>query len=66
MQLSSREVEILQQLADGQTVKQVASAMVLSTRIIERATQAMRLKMSARNTTHLITRAFQSGALRGS
>ena len=66
MRLNPREQEILQQLADGQTVKQVAFGMVLSTRIVERTTEAMRLKMNARNTTRLITRAFQPGALGGS
>lgn len=65
MPLSPREQEILHHLADGQTVKQVASGMVLSTRVVERTIDAMRLKMKARNTAHLITRGFLSGVLGG-
>ena len=62
--LSSREQEILEQVAMGELAKQVARSLVISPRTVERHVENIRQKMQARNTPHLITRAFSIGALR--
>ena len=62
--LSAREQEVLEHLAEGQTAKQVAHALFIAPRAVERLIEGMRLKMQARNTTHLITCGYLSGALR--
>ena len=62
--LTVREQEILEHLAKGQTAKQVAHRLLITPRMVERHLEAMKLKMRARNTTHMITRGFLSGALR--
>jgi DNA-binding CsgD family transcriptional regulator len=64
MRLSAREQEILEHLAEGQTVNQVARVLRITPRAVERLIASMRLKVRARNTTHLITCGFLSGALR--
>ena len=62
--LSLREQEILEQVAVGQSDKQVARSLVISPRTVERHIENIRLKMRARNTPHLISRAFLIGVLR--
>jgi LuxR family transcriptional regulator of spore coat protein len=64
MPLGPREQEILERLAAGQSAGQVARDLDVTPRMIERQLETMRLKMRARNTTHMITLAFLGGALR--
>ncbi len=61
--LSSREQEILLAIAAGLSAKQIARRLILSHRTVERHIENIRIKMQARNTAHLITRAFSVGAL---
>jgi DNA-binding CsgD family transcriptional regulator len=61
---SAREQEILEHLADGRTAKEVARALLIGPRAVERHMASMRLKMRARNTTHMISWGFLNGALR--
>jgi LuxR family transcriptional regulator of spore coat protein len=61
--LSSREQEILLGIAAGLSAKQIARSLLLSHRTVERHIENIRVKMQARNTAHLITRAFAVGAL---
>ena len=63
MRLSAREQEILEHLAEGRTAKDIAGALLITTRAVERHMATMRLTMRARNTTHMISRGFLSGAL---
>ena len=62
--LGLREQEILEHLAEGQSARQVACDLLVTPRMVERHLESMRLKMRARNSTHMITLAFLSGALR--
>jgi LuxR family transcriptional regulator of spore coat protein len=62
--LSSREQEVLEGIAAGLSAKQIARRLILSPRTVERHIENIRIKMQARNTAHLITRAFSVGALR--
>ena len=62
--LSSREQEILLAIAAGLSAKEIARMLILSHRTVERHIENIRIKMQARNTAHLITRAFSVGALR--
>ena len=61
--LSAREQEILEQVAVGQSAKQIARFLSIAPRTVERHIDNIRQKMQARNTPHLITRAFSIGAL---
>lgn len=62
--LSAREQEILLAIAAGLSAKEIARRLILSHRTVERHIENIRLKLHARNTAHLITRAFSIGALR--
>jgi two-component system nitrate/nitrite response regulator NarL len=62
--LSTREQEILEHLAVGRTAKEIARALLIAPRAVERHMTSMRLKMGVRNTTHMISCGFLSGALR--
>jgi DNA-binding NarL/FixJ family response regulator len=62
--LSAREQEILLGIAAGLSAKEIARRLILSHRTVERHIENIRIKMQARNTAHLITRAFSVGALR--
>ena len=62
--LSLREQEILEQVAMGESAKQVARSLLIAPRTVEKHIDNMRLKMHARNTPHMISRAFSIGALR--
>lgn len=62
--LSLREQEILEHLAEGRTAREIARALLIAPRAVERHMASMRVKMRARNTTHMITGGFLSGALR--
>jgi DNA-binding CsgD family transcriptional regulator len=62
--LSAREQEILEHLAGGETAKDIARALLIAPRAVERHMASMRFKMGARNTTHLVSCGFLIGALR--
>ena len=62
--LSSREQEVLEGIAAGLSAKQVARMLIISPRTVERHIENIRVKMQARNTAHLIARAYSVGALR--
>lgn len=62
--LTAREQEVLLGIAAGLSAKQIARQLILSHRTVERHIENIRIKMQARNTAHLITRAFSVGALR--
>ena len=62
--LSQTEKQILEMLAHGWTAREAASHINLGVRTVERYIENLRLKMDARNTPHLITRAFSQKALK--
>ena len=62
--LTRTEQEILELLAGGWTARETANHINLGIRTVERYVENLRLKMNARNTPHLITRAFSLGALK--
>ena len=62
--LTSREKEVLEQVAMGSSAKEVARDLSLGSRTVEKHIDNIRLKLHARNKPHLITRAFQIGALK--
>jgi len=62
--ITSREKEILELLAQGWTARETADKVELSVRTVERYIDNLRLKMNARNAAHLITCAFSRGTLR--
>ncbi|MCL6729963.1 helix-turn-helix domain-containing protein [Sphingomonas hankyongi] len=61
--LSSREREILERVACGQSAKEVAVALGIGHRTVERHIENARYKMRARNKTHMITKAVMCGEL---
>jgi LuxR family transcriptional regulator of spore coat protein len=62
--LSAREQEVLEAIASGLSAKEVARALILSPRTVERHIENIRIKLHAKNTAHLIARAYSIGALR--
>ena len=62
--LTSTEKEILELLAHGWTAREAAGQANLALRTVERHVENLRLKMNARNTAHLVARAFSSGTLK--
>lgn len=62
--LTQREQEVLEQVAEGLSAKEVARDLSIAPRTVERHIENIRLKLRARNTPHLIARAFSTGALR--
>jgi two-component system response regulator NreC len=63
--LSDHELAILTLIAEGQTTKQAARAMMLSPRTVERHIEICRQKLHARNKTHLVAKAMANGYLAG-
>jgi DNA-binding NarL/FixJ family response regulator len=61
--LSSREQQVLEGIAAGLSAKQLARQLIISPRTVERHIENIRIKMQARNTAHLIARAFSVGVL---
>lgn len=61
---SDREKEILELLARGWTAREAANEVDLGVRTVERYIENLRLKLHARNTTHLITRAYSERVLK--
>lgn len=57
--LSTKEKEILQLIADGQTTKTIASKLFISTRTVETHRANMMKKMDVKNTAELIKKAAE-------
>lgn len=63
-QLTGREQQVLELVAGGYSAKQIASQIGIAPRTVEGHIEIVRLKMRARNKTHLITQAIQAGVLK--
>jgi LuxR family transcriptional regulator, transcriptional regulator of spore coat protein len=61
--LTIREHEILELVAIGLSAKEVALEISIAPRTVERHIENIRLKMRARNRTHMVTCAAMSGLL---
>ena len=62
--LTAREKDVLELLAQGWTAREAAGHVKLKARTVERHVENLRLKLHARNTPHLVARAFATGALK--
>lgn len=60
---SAREREVLVHLASGLTDKEIALALKIRPRTVERYIENLRHKIHARNRVQLITKAFEAGML---
>lgn len=63
IQLTQREHEIIALIADGHSAKGIAQKLQLSSRTVERHIENCRLKLHARNTSQLVSRAITDGHL---
>jgi LuxR family transcriptional regulator, transcriptional regulator of spore coat protein len=61
--LTQREHQILELVAVGLSAKEVAQQIDIAPRTVERHIENIRLKMRARNRTHMVTCAAMSGML---
>ncbi len=61
--LTPRELQILKHVAAGWSAKEVARRIDIAPRTVERHIENIREKLGARNTTHMVSRAFASGML---
>jgi LuxR family transcriptional regulator, transcriptional regulator of spore coat protein len=61
--LTEREHQILELVAVGLSAKEVAQHIDIAPRTVERHIENIRLKMRARNRTHMVTCAAMSGML---
>jgi LuxR family transcriptional regulator of spore coat protein len=61
--LTPREREIIALIADGHSAKGIAARMLLSPRTVERHIENCKLKLHARNTSQLVSRAIIGGYL---
>ena len=61
--LTPRELEILMHVAAGWSAKEVARRVAIAPRTVERHIENIREKLRARNTTHMVSRAFAAGML---
>ena len=62
--LTRRERQILPYVAIGESAKEIAKAVKLAPRTVERYIENMRHKLGARNRTHLVAMAIASGEIR--
>ena len=62
--LTASEKKILELLAHGWTAREAAGQVNLAVSTVERHVENLRHKMNARNTVHLIARAFSKGTLK--
>jgi len=58
MELSTRELEIIIQIANGLSDKEIAQKLKISTRTIQTHVTRLCLKLSARNRTHAVAKLF--------
>ncbi len=61
--LTEREQQILELVAIGLSAKEVAQHVSIAPRTVERHIENIRLKMRARNRTHMVTCAVMTGLL---
>lgn len=61
--LTAREHQVLEYIANGLSAKQVAQEIDIAPRTVERHIENVRLKIRARNRTHMVTIALESGLL---
>lgn len=62
-QLTSREVEVLQLIAEGETNKQIAAELAISIKTVEKHRQAVRDKLNIDNTASLTRYAISAGII---
>jgi LuxR family transcriptional regulator of spore coat protein len=61
--LTARENQVLELVAQGLSAKQVAQEIDIAPRTVERHIENVRLKIRARNRTHMVTLAMELGLL---
>lgn len=61
--LTAREQQVLEQIAYGLSAKEVAQELDIAPRTVERHIENVRLKIRARNRTHMVTLAVELGLL---
>lgn len=61
--LSFRERQVLEQVAQGRSAKEVAAELGINHRTVERHIENARYKMRARNKTHMIAKAMICGEI---
>ncbi len=61
--LTAREHEVLEFVAQGMSAKEVAQEVNIAPRTVERHIENIRLKIRARNRTHMISLAVELGLL---
>jgi LuxR family transcriptional regulator, transcriptional regulator of spore coat protein len=61
--LTTREHQVLQLVAQGLSAKEVAQEIDIAPRTVERHIENVRLKIRARNRTHMVTLAVELGLL---
>jgi LuxR family transcriptional regulator of spore coat protein len=61
--LTARELEILEYIAQGLSTKEVAQVIDIAARTIDRHIENIRLKLRAKNRTHMVTCAVMEGLL---
>ncbi len=61
--LTAREQQVLEFIAGGLSAKEVAQAIDIAPRTVERHIENVRLKIRARNRTHMVTLAMELGLL---
>jgi LuxR family transcriptional regulator, transcriptional regulator of spore coat protein len=61
--LTPREQQVLEFIASGLSAKEVAQEIEIAPRTVERHIENVRLKIRARNRTHMVTLAIDLGLL---
>ena len=61
--LTAREQQVLEYIANGLSAKEVAQEIDIAPRTVERHIENVRLKIRARNRTHMVTLALELGLL---
>jgi LuxR family transcriptional regulator, transcriptional regulator of spore coat protein len=61
--LTAREQQVLEFVANGLSAKEVAQEIDIAPRTVERHIENVRLKIRARNRTHMVTLAMELGLL---
>jgi DNA-binding NarL/FixJ family response regulator len=62
--LTTREQQVLEFVAQGLSAKEVAQEIDIAPRTVERHIENVRLKIRARNRTHMVSLALELGILR--
>src|SRR6266511_2711756 len=65
LDLTKRELEVLELLAQGQTQAQIASALVISPKTVASHVQRILAKLGVHSRAQAVALAYQSGAIRG-